>query len=539
MPVSCEASSRPDSVVPALLHNGFQRSAESMPERPALVVAGKTYTYHELERSAASIAATIQQRQSAGSPPLTAIFGERSHVLFSGILGALFAGHGYVPLNPAFPMARTREMFRRAGCRILIADGGAVEQLPALLDDADGLLVLLPETSDAEFLGGRWPRHTFVPGPRLCAASSWQPDLGAADSIAYLLFTSGSTGVPKGVMVTHGNAVHFVCTAAERYGITADDRFSQMFDATFDLSVFDLFVAWEKGACVYCPSRATLWNPGRFIRDHALTVWFSVPSIAMMMKQLGALKPASYSSLRWSLFCGERLPVETAMAWAAAAPSSTLENLYGPTELTVACTAYRWDRERSAAEAEQGVVPIGEPLPGTRALVVDANLAEVAPGEAGELLLAGPQRTPGYWRDAQATARAHVEHPRLKESFYRTGDRVRRPLNGGPLTFLGRKDDQIKIRGHRIELGEIESTLLLIPGVESAAAIGWPLTAAGAQGIAAFVTGQNLEPEGVKHQLRARLQDVAVPQRIFVLPTIPLNANGKVDRHALSSMLDR
>ena len=140
-----------------------------------------------------------------------------------------------------------------------------------------------------------------------------------------------------------------------------------MFDTTFDLSVFDMFVAWQQGAAVCCPPRAALWNPAAFIRDEQLTVWFSVPSTAMLMNRLGALKPGAFPSLRWSLFCGERLPVETATAWAAAAPHSVVENLYGPTELTVACTAYRWDPSRSPAECEAGVVPIGYPLPGMHA----------------------------------------------------------------------------------------------------------------------------------------------------------------------------
>ena len=130
----------------------------------------------------------------------------------------------------------------------------------------------------------------------------------------------------------------------DRYGINAGDRFSQMFDTTFDLSVFDMFVAWSQGACVCCPSRKTLLNPDVFVREKDLTVWFSVPSLGMLMDRFGALKAGRYPSLRWSLFCGEQLPVDLATHWAAAAPESILENLYGPTELTVACSVYRWDQ---------------------------------------------------------------------------------------------------------------------------------------------------------------------------------------------------
>jgi amino acid adenylation domain-containing protein len=469
---------------------------------------------------------------------MVAVFADRSVTAFAGILGSLLAGKAYVPLNPNFPVAKTRQMLERAGCRALIVDSGAESQLPGLLDGASDLLVVLPDRADVTAMATRWPQHVVAGSHDLESKRAWALASQPYDAPAYLLFTSGSTGSPKGVVVTHGNATHFVQTAGERYDITADDRFSQMFDTTFDLSVFDMFVAWRQGARVCCPSRAALWNPGTFIQEQQLTVWFSVPSLAMIMNRLGALKPARFPSLRWSLFCGERMPTDVAATWGAAASRSVVENLYGPTELTVACTAYRWDAVSSPAESVLGVVPIGYPLPGMSGVVVDECLSEVAPGEDGELLMTGPQRTPGYWQDEAATARAHVKVIGRDQLFYRTGDRVRRPVDSGPLVFLGRVDQQIKVRGHRVELGEIESSLLEVPGVESAAALGWPTTVSGALGIAAFVTGRGIEPSAVRSSLQSKLQEYAVPQTIQVLSELPLNANGKVDRHALMARLE-
>src|SRR5262249_5826857 len=150
-------------------------------------------------------------------------------------------------------------------------------------------------------------------------------------------------------------------------------------------------------------------NPDGFIREKELTVWFSVPSVGMLMDRFGVLRPGRYPSLRWSLFCGERLPVDLATRWASAAPQSTVENLYGPTELTVACTAYRWDPARSPAECSKGTVPIGYPLPGMEARIVSGNdLTEVPPGSVGELLVTGPQLTGGYWKDSAVTELAYV-----------------------------------------------------------------------------------------------------------------------------------
>jgi amino acid adenylation domain-containing protein len=503
-----------------LLHRGFLRSVERTPDRVALVVEGHALTYAELFVRARRTAATIQQRAATDDVPLAAIFADRSVTMFAGILGALMAGRGYVPLNPNFPLAKTRQMLESAGCRTVIVDSAATAHLPALLDALERMTIIEPESGDLE------------------PADSWTPVEQIPEDLAYLLFTSGSTGTPKGVMVTHRNATHFVHSAVQRYGITADDRLSQMFDTTFDLSVFDMFVAWQQGGSVHCPARAALWNPMSFIRDQKLTVWFSVPSMAMLMKRLGALKPSAFPSLRWSLFCGERLPVDVATAWTAAAPRSILENLYGPTELTVACTAYRWDPRRSPAECEAAGVPIGYPLPGMHAIVADEGLSEVAPGEPGELLMTGPQRTAGYWHDEAATAKAFVRVDGWADVFYRTGDRVCRPADGGPLRFLGRVDHQIKVRGYRVELAEVESMLLEVPGVESAAALGWPVSPSGLQGIAAFVTGHSIEPSAIRSSLQIKLQDYAVPQTIRVLPALPLNANGKVDRRALATLLE-
>jgi non-ribosomal peptide synthetase component F len=325
----------------------------------------------------------------------------------------------------------------------------------------------------------------------------------------------------------------------ERYGITEGDRLSQMFDMTFDLSAFDMFVAWERGACVCCPSPKTLINPGRFIQDSRLTVWFSVPSVGVLMKRLGALKPGRYPSLRWSLFCGEALPQEIAAAWSAAAPNSIVENLYGPTELTIACTFYRWDSRRSPFECRLGVVPIGRPLPQMEAIVVDETLKEVRPGEDGELLMTGPQLSLGYWQDAPRTSAAFVHLTERPETYYRTGDRVRAPIGEEPLVYLGRLDHQIKIHGHRVELGEVEAALKDEGGVDVAVALGWPITRSGADGLVAFIGDRTVDVAAVREKLAKRLPPYAVPRQIYALAEFPLNPNGKIDRSALANGLEQ
>lgn len=521
------------------LRSGFLRSCEAFPHRPALEVEGKTLSFQELRKKAASLAVTLGQRAPSNDPLLTAIFAYRSVTAFAGILGALFRGHGYVPLNRRFPPARTQTMLQRSGCRAVIVDTESEKQLDEILDGFTyPLLLILPERQEVETLAKRWPQHTILGAQDLEPEESWKPEEVSSDSIAYLLFTSGSTGIPKGVMVAHRNVVPFIDVMVDRYQVTEADRFSQVFDMTFDLSVFDMFVAWERGACVCCPSQKMLIKPDRFLHEAQLTIWFSVPSTGVFMKRLGVLKPNQYQTLRWSLFCGEPLPVEIAKAWADAAPQSVVENLYGPTELTIACTLYRWDRYSSEDDCVLGVVPIGSPYPGMTALVVDETLQEVSPGNEGELLMTGPQLTLGYLHDPERTTAAFVVPPGRETVFYRTGDRVRRPLGDGPMLYVGRLDHQIKVNGHRVELGEVEASLRKEAEVDVAIALGWPITASGAAGIAAFVGRTKIDEETIRENLRAKLPSYMVPHKVYILSEFPLNANGKVDRKALFKLLE-
>jgi amino acid adenylation domain-containing protein len=514
------------------------RSAAQFSERPAVIIDGTPVTYWRLREIALRIAASIQAHQEHLETSLVAVFAQRSATAFGAVLGSLLAGAGYVPLNRTFPVARTRLMFERSRCRTIIIDTESLPQLNALLDeDERQLLVVCPDVQDLQWHRRQWPQHVFISAGELESSAAWREPRENQDAIAYLLFTSGSTGVPKGVMVAHRNVTAFVNYMVDRLQVTERDIASQMFDLTFDLSVFDMFVAWERGACLCCPSKKALINPGKFIQDQKLTIWFSVPSSVALMRQLGLLKPERFPSLRWSLFCGEPLPVSSAEAWLKAAPNCVLENLYGPTELTIACTSYRWHPQQSPGESEVGIAPIGYAYPGMNVLVVDDHLHEVKPGEAGELLMNGPQMSLGYWRDPERTNSAFVVPHGRKEIFYRTGDRVRRPVEDGPLTYLGRIDFQVKILGHRVELGEVEAVIRQTSGMDGVVALGWPASASGYGGIEVFIEGGLAEVDGLLELIASRLPDYMVPRRLRVMNRLPRNVNGKIDRNALLSML--
>lgn len=515
------------------LAEGFFGTVDRHPDRPALEIAGEQASYARLHAAVAEFAATLEEFAPDG-PPLTAVFAHRSWTAYSGVLAALARGHAYVPLTPTAPAARNRAILLRAGCAAMIVDAASESQLPELLADVPvAMTILLPHREECDDLTDQFRRHRFLTRTDIHRDAEFQPRQPAPDDVAYLLFTSGSTGVPKGVKVSHANIRHFLSVVADWYGIGPDDRLSQMFELVFDLSLFDLFAAWDAGACVCVPSASEQLMPARFVIESQPTIWFSVPSTAWLMERQRSLEAGAFPSLRLSLFCGEALPGDLVRQWGQAAPHSVVENLYGPTELTVSCTRYVWDAKRSPSECENGIVAIGEPFPGMTAIVVDEDLHEVGAGEEGELLMTGPQVSLGYHQSPEQTAAAFVTVPGRAGTFYRTGDRVRKASPGRPMTYLGRLDHQIKIRGNRVELGEVEAALREETGMQGAVAVGWPPTPGGASGIVAFLQAGAVDVADLKRRLKARLPRHMIPSDIQFVDEWPLTTSGKIDRNYL------
>jgi amino acid adenylation domain-containing protein len=522
-----------------LLWSDFLESSRRFPNHVAIEVAGHQISYRELAQRAQALAATIQKGVPYNPVPLTGIFAYRSETAYVGVLGVLMAGHGYVPLNRTFPIDRTRLMLEKSMCGTVVVDTESEPQLEKiLLSISHPLLIICPDRENVTELAKKLPKHQVIGAGKLCQREDWATPEVEANSIAYLLFTSGSTGQPKGVMVSHSNVVHYLDYVTKRYEIASSDRLSQTFDLTFDLSAHDLFVTWASGACLCVPSQKQMIKPGRFINEAGLTGWFSVPSTATFMRRFGELKPGAYPHLRLSLFCGEALPIEIVRDWSAAAPNSMIENIYGPTELTIACTAYRWDNQTSPGECEHGIVPIGEPFENMQALIVDEQLHEVENGVDGELLMTGPQLSLGYWQDEKRTRDRFVSVPNKDGTYYRTGDRVRRRDSGKQLLYLGRLDNQVKILGHRVELGEVEAAVREVSGIPAVVAVGWPPTASGAAGIEVFVEVDQVDAQAILGQLKSKLPAYMVPSGIRPIKRFPLNPNGKYDRKALTAVLE-
>jgi D-alanine--poly(phosphoribitol) ligase subunit 1 len=491
----------------------FYRSTESRPASVALWVDGTAYSYADLGRHAQGIAGWIEKQAPRG-PQRVAILGGRSYESYAGLLGACWSGAAYVPLNPRLPGARLQHVLDT-----IYPD--------AVLVDAEGEAVLsgLPD-------GAGWPAiriRTVDPAPALR-----EPAPVDGEGTAYILFTSGSTGAPKGVAIAFRCVSCFLDAMAERSPLVPGDRVAQPCDLSFDLSVSNIFTAWSSGAAVFVVPAAQAMAPRDFLRAEAITAWFSTPTVAVFLDQMKMLRPGAFPALRYTMFAGDGLPASTAERWVKAAPNGTLENMYGPTETTIACTGVRYAGAETVTPG-RGIVAIGTPFAGTELRILDEADREVENGQPGELLIGGPQVGLGYWKDPELTA---ARFPIIDgQRWYRSGDVVFRDA-GGLYHFLTRIDNQVKVRGYRVELGEIEAHLREVCSSNTVAAVPWPVRLGSASGIVAFVSGTERSAVEIQQVMRNRLPAQSVPNQVRIVDRLPVGLTGKIDRKALAAVLD-
>ena len=506
-----------------LLSQLLTQSAARSPDNIAIVHEQRQYTYHALNEASKRFANLLQQAGVVRGDRV-GLYLEKSLAAVAALFGILKLGAAYVPLDPAAPAQRIAYMVANCQMKALVSTTAKHATLQALLA-AQGHIPAAIAIDEEAHLG------------RLGALVE-PPDPGTIENdLAYILYTSGSTGNPKGVMISHRAALTFVDWACETFNVQPTDRVSNHAPFHFDLSTFDLFATIKAGgAVVLVPPALSVFplNLAKFIAEQRISIWYSVPSALTRLVLYGNLAQFDLSHLHTILFAGEVFPVKYLRELMALIPQAGYHNLYGPTETNV-CTWYTvppLDPERTEP------ISIGKGCANSEILVLDEEDKIASPGVVGELCVRGPGLMAGYWSLPERTAQSltpYVVYPHLgPEPIYRTGDLVREEADGN-YTYLGRRDNQIKSRGYRIELGEIETVLYSHPDIEEAAVIPIPDDEIGNQ-IKAFVVfrnGQEITRSALDAFCAARLPKYMIPHQLEVRSALPKTSTGKVDKGQL------
>lgn len=509
-----------ETPLPLLAHQLFERQAATAPERIAVDSAGSHLTYGELDRRANQLAHRLR-RAGAGPEQVVGILVDRSPEMIVGVLGILKAGAAYLPLDASSPRQRLEMVLLDAGVRTLVTQTRWLDALPAVsldtlcLDDAAAELALEPSTAPPAAVTG--------------------------EHLAYVIYTSGSTGRPKGVMIEHRSLARWIPAAIERYGLRADDRILQFASLSFDTSIEEIFTCLALGATLQLRTDVMGSSVDEFLRrcDGWHVTVADLPT-AFWHELAWAVSSRALSiprALRLVIVGGERvIPSRVAMWHRAKTSHVQLMQGYGPTESTIVATIADLTPLRDETVLPEEV-PIGHVVPPTRAYVLDRHGHPTPTGVAGELYLGGDLLARGYLGRPDLTAERFLPDPfsdRPGARLYRTGDLVRRRLDG-QLEFLGRSDDQVKVRGYRVELAEIEAALKDCPGVRAAVVSVFE----GQQDhkeLAAFVVVDRPEAfvvSSLRESLRDRLPAYMIPASFTRLDALPLTPTGKLDRRAL------
>jgi amino acid adenylation domain-containing protein len=509
-------------------------------DRAALAMDGRTITYAELEAESNRFARSLI-RSGICRGDRVALWLPKSIETVVAIYGTMKAGAAYIPIDPGVPAARMAFIARDCSVASLVTLLPRTTALEAAF--AGGAPMKTAWYVDAE--DGEAPSIGSISGAAWGVISGELPDSidcpAGADDLAYILYTSGSTGEPKGVMLSHRNALSFVNWADDTFALSAEDRLANHAPFHFDLSVFDLYVGARAGATVFPVSSRIGAFPAAIAKqwsEQKLTVWYTTPSTLVLLLTRGGLATVDLSSLRLVLFAGEVFPAKYLRTLMQLVPHARFANLYGPTETNV-CSWY----EVSSPPDGNTPVPIGRACSNCELYILDEALKPVSDGCTGELWVGGSTVMQGYWGRPERTSltlKSIEVRPGLTIRAYNTGDLVRR-CSDGNLEFLGRRDHQVKTRGYRVELGEIESVLHGHPAVDEAVVLALPDETIGHRLAAVVVVKENAEAS--KSELQQHCADTLprymVPGAVEFRPSLPRTSSGKVDRKMLACSLLR
>ncbi|MDX2031924.1 MAG: amino acid adenylation domain-containing protein [Blastocatellia bacterium] len=533
----------------SLLQQLVTGQAEQRPDQVAIVHQKERMTYGELEETSNRLARLLKQAGCQKGDRVCFLM-PKTPAAIATILGILKADCVYVPLDPSSPAARVEKIVEACTPRFILGNGSVTPLLDELMAEESRRNGTQIGSRIGSRIGPRigWMGAEKVEGANFKAEFAREDlngfsaapldYLSATTDAAHILFTSGSTGVPKGVVITHTNVLHYVDWAVKYFGTVPEDKVSFHPPLHFDLSTYDIYGTLSAGAQLHIVPTELNLAPQKlagFIRESELTQWFSVPSVLNFMAKADVVKPNDFPTLKRLMWCGEVFPTPPLIYWMQRLPSVQFTNLYGPTEATIASSYYTVP---ACPPDETTQIPIGLPCAGEELIVLDEHLKPVPTGEIGDLYIAGVGLSPGYWLDPEKTAAVFLPRPGSadpNDRIYKTGD-LAKMGEDGLVYYLGRADSQIKSRGYRIELGEIETALNALALTEECAIVA--IETGGFEGATiccAYVPLPDVEitPARLRTEMSKALPNYMLPARWMRFDRLPKNANGKIDRRKL------